>query len=382
MTWNWQDKDWPHFLWDAGKLARAESLFLEGAGLMTGVSIHLNDQDQKTLMVDIMSREALETSAIEGEIFNRESVQASIRHQLGFSTDCNKATPPEMGVAEMMVDLYLHITDPLDHESLFKWHTMVTNARRDLGDIGCYRTHADPMQIVSGPAYARKVHYEAPPSDQIPQEMTGFLEWFDQTRVGGIKPLPIITRAGIAHLWFESLHPFEDGNGRIGRMIAEKALAQSLSIPTLTGLSATLHRRRKEYYQSLESVSKTLNISDWLLWFASIVIEAQRRSQAQVEFLLSKTRLMDKVRSSLNARQEKAILRIFKEGPEGFKGGLSAKNYTNITGTSTATATRDLNGLVQEGVLCRTGELKAARYHLTVPLKPVSQVTLKDICAL
>jgi Fic family protein len=379
MIWNWQDKDWPHFFWDAGKLARAEALFIEGAGLMAGVSLHLNDLDQKTLMVDVMSREALETSAIEGEIFNRESVQSSIRRRLGFSTDRNKATPGEMGVAEMMVDLYLHITDPLDHETLFKWHTMVMNGRRDLDAIGHYRTHTDPMQIVSGPDYARKVHYEAPPSDQIFQEMTRFLEWFDQTKIGGTNPLPSITRAGIAHLWFESLHPFEDGNGRIGRMIAEKALAQGLSTPTLTGLSATLHRRRKEYYQALESASKTLNISDWLLWFATVVIESQKRSQAQVEFLLNKTRLMDNVRNSLNARQEKAILRIFQEGAEGFKGGLSAKNYATITGTSTATTTRDLRDLVEKGILYRTGELKAARYHLTVPLKPVAPVTLKDI---
>jgi Fic family protein len=377
MTWNWQDKNWPHFSWDSDKLARAEALFMEGSGLMAGVSLHLSDTDKKTLIVDIMSSEALETSAIEGEIFNRESVQVSIRRHLGFSMDRSKATPAEIGVTEMMVDLYRHMTDPLRHETLFKWHTMVMNGRHDLDDVGCYRTHVDPMQIVSGPDYARKVHYEAPPSVQIPREMDLFLDWFDQTNIEN--PLPIITRAGIAHLWFESLHPFEDGNGRIGRIIAEKALAQRLSVPTLTGLSATLHRRRKEYYQALESASQRLDITTWLLWFASIVIEAQRRSQAQIEFLLDKTRLMDKVKKSLNPRQEKVILRIFQAGPEGFKGGLSAKNYVTITGSSSATTTRDLSDLVEKGVLCRTGDLKAARYHLTIPLKPVAPVNLKDL---
>lgn len=379
MKWNWQEENWPHFSWDGKKLARAEMLFAEGAGLIAGITRHLDSNDQEIFTVEVMSREAIGTSAIEGEYLNRESVQSSIRCQLGLSTESFKATPAEKGIAEMMVDLYHRIGVPLDHGTLFKWHQMILNERHDLKDIGCYRSHANPMQIVSGPDYARKIHYEAPPSSQMIKEMNQFIEWFNQTQPGGITPIAAVTRAALAHLWFESIHPFEDGNGRIGRAVSEKALAQGISLPVLTALAGTLHKRRKEYYHALEMASQGLEVTDWLLWFGSAVIEAQQRSQAQVEFLLGKTRLLDKIHGQLNTRQEKAVLRMFQEGSEGFKGGLSAKNYASITGALPATTTRDLIDLVEKDVLYRTGELKSTRYHLTVQLQPVNTITIEDI---
>jgi Fic family protein len=379
MKWNWQEENWPHFSWDAKKLARAEMLFAKGAGLIAGITRHLDSNDQEIFTVEVMSREAIGTSAIEGEYLNRESVQSSIRRQLGLSTESFKATPAEKGIAEMMVNLYHSISLPLDHETLFRWHRMILNERHDLKDIGCYRSHADPMQIVSGPDYARKVHYEAPPSSQIIKEMDRFIEWFNQTQPRGVTPIATVTKAALAHLWFESIHPFEDGNGRIGRAIAEKALSQGISLPVLTALAGTLHKRRKEYYHALEMASQGLEVTDWLLWFGSAVIEAQQRSQAQVEFLLGKTRLLDKIHGQLNTRQEKTVFRMFQEGSEGFKGGLSAKNYASITGALPATTTRDLVDLVEKGVLYRTGELKSTRYHLTLQLQPVKTITIEDI---
>lgn len=379
MKWNWQEENWPHFSWDSKKLARAEMLFAEGAGLIAGITRHLDPNNQEKFTIEVMSREAIGTSAIEGEYLNRESVQSSIRRQLGLSTNSFKVTPAEKGIAEMMVDLYHCIVAPLDHETLFRWHRMILGGRHDLKDMGCYRSHADPMQIVSGPDYAQKIHYEAPPSSQMTKEMNQFIEWFNQTQPGGITPITTVTRAALAHLWFESIHPFEDGNGRIGRAISEKALAQGMSLPVLTALAGTLHKRRKEYYHALEMASRGLEITDWLLWFGSAVIESQRRGQAQVEFLLGKTRLLDKIRDQLNPRQEKAILRMFQEGMEGFKGGLSAKNYASITGAVPATTTRDLVDLVEKDVLYRTGELKSTRYHLTVELHPVEAVTVDNI---
>ena len=202
------------------------------------------------------------------------------------------------------------------------------------------------------------------------------MDWFNRTAPGGAEPLPALTRAGTAHLYFESIHPFEDGNGRIGRAIAEKALAQSLGRPTLTALAATILLRRRAYYDALEAANKQNEITDWLAWFAGIAIEAQRRTQTRVDFLIDKTKLLDRLRGQLNSRQEKALLRMLREGPEGFKGGLSAGNYRTITGASPATATRDLADMAAKGALTRAGDRRHARYSLAIPPRPIPPVTL------
>jgi len=364
MIWNWQQHDWPNFRWDVRKLVVLEAAFAERAGVTVGTSKHLADDDRQGLNVEILSHEAVDTSAIEGEHLDRSSIQSSIQRQLGLAADRRRATPAEPAIAEMMVDLYRHLADPLTEETMLHWHRLLMNGRVDLKDIGRYRTDTEPMQIVSGAVYAPKVHYEAPPSDRVPQEMALFLDWFVCTAPTGSSPLPAVTRAGIAHLWFESIHPFEDGNGRIGRAIAEKALAQGLITPAITGMAGTLLRHRKGYYSALENASQTMEITDWLLWFAEKAVVAQGRTLAQVEFILGKARLLDRLRGQFNERQEKAVLRMFAEGPNGFKGGLSAAKYMTITGAPSATATRDLTSLVEMGALTRTGERKSTRYYL------------------
>jgi Fic family protein len=194
--------------------------------------------------------------------------------------------------------------------------------------------------------------------------MRRFIKWFNGTVPGGKDPLPAIARAGTAHLYFESIHPFEDGNGRIGRGLAEKALTQSFGQPALLALAATILKHRKSYYQALERANRRNEITDWLAWFAEIALEAQRRGIELVEFTLAKTKMFDRLRGQLNDRQQKALLRMFREGPDGFAGGLSATNYSTITGASPATTTRDLSGLVEKGALLRTGERRHARYAL------------------
>ncbi len=179
--------------------------------------------------------------------------------------------------------------------------------------------------------------------------------------------MPAITRAGIAHIYFESIHPFEDGNGRIGRAIAEKAAAQAVGQPVLLALATATLAHQKRYYEALERANRRIDITEWLTWFAGIALDAQRRSIAQVEFVIAKAKLLDRLHGKINARQEKALLRIFQEGPEGFKGGLSAGNYMTITGASPATATRDLADLVERGALVRSGEVRHARYALRLP---------------
>lgn len=270
----------------------------------------------------------------------------------------------------MMVSLYRRFQEPLSHATLFGWHRMLTTGRRDLKDIGRYRTHAGPMQVVSGPVHAPQVHFEAPPSDRMAAEMDAFIAWFNRTAPNGASPLSALIRAGMAHRYFEYIHPFEDGNGRIGRALAEKALAQCLGQPTLLALADIIGRHKRAYYDALEQANQDNEITGWLEYFALMLLEAQVRTQARIEFLIAKARLYDRLRGQLNARQEKVLARMFREGPDGFTGGLSADNYIRITQTSAATATRDLQDLVQKGALTRVGERRYTRYYLDLAGTP------------
>jgi Fic family protein len=368
MTWTWQLSDWPEFTWQPSRLARAEERFLIRGGVFLGTVSHLGGSDQEQLTIEALSVEAVSSSEIEGEILDRVSVQSSIRRQLGLGTDLRRIKPAEQGIAEMMVNLHRSFAEPLSDGMLFGWHRMLMSGRRDLQDIGGYRRHTEAMQIVSGAVHAPEVHYEAPPSIDMPREMARFIDWFNRTAPDGTDPLPALTRAGIAHFYFVCVHPFEDGNGRIGRAIAEKVLAQSLGRPTLTALAATILRKRKSYYDALQRSNTGIDLTAWLDWFAAVAIEAQQRSVALVEFLIGKTRLLDSVRGVLNERQQKALLRVLRDGPDGFEGGLSAGNYASITGAAAATATRDLADMVVKGVLLRVGERRYARYHVNTSL--------------
>ena len=258
MTWNWETPDWPHFEWDSSPLTALEEQFRLGAGVAIGAAKHLGQEDYRRLQVEVMSAEAVTTSAIEGEILNRESVQSSILRQLGMvSSNQRRVTPKEQGISEMLVDLCRSFPEPLTEEMLFGWNRMVTSGRTELVDIGRYRTSKEPMQIVSGAIGNSTVHFEAPPAKRVPGEMKRFLSWFERTRPACKQSLPAMTRAGIAHLYFESIHPFEDGNGRIGRAIAEKAIAQSFGQPALISLATTILAHQKDYYRALERASQT-----------------------------------------------------------------------------------------------------------------------------
>jgi Fic family protein len=376
LKWNWQIADWPKFAWDPARLEKAEQVFLMETGVFTGTVKHIGDTHRSQIVIEALSTEAATTSEIEGEVLDRASVQSSVRRELGFAPDKRRSGPKEQGIAEMMVDLHRTFAEPLSEEMLCRWHGKVMKGRPELAEAGRYRTDERPMEIVSGGSHAPKVHFEAPPSSRVKKEMARFVKWHNRTAPGGRDPLPGLTRAGMAHLYFESIHPFEDGNGRIGRAISEKALAQALGRPTLTALAATILVRRKAYYAALERASRSLEITAWLAWFAGIAIEAQRRTTARIEFLIDKSRLLDRLRGELNERQEKALLRMLREGPDGFQGGMSAGNYATITGASPATTTRDLADMVAKGALRRTGERRHARYFAEVPVRVVGPVTI------
>ena len=364
MPWNWEEPNWPNFTYDATALEPLEAEFLLRSGEFIGAFKHVSQGDRENLRIELISDEALKTSEIEGEILDRESVQSSLRYQFGLGDQQADVPPAERGIAQMMVDLYLNFSKPLTDETMFGWHSMLMSGDRTIKTIGAYRTHPEPMQIVAGAIGQRKVYFEAPSSESMAQEMTAFVQWFNDTGPDGPRPLPAIARSAIAHLYFVSIHPFEDGNGRIARALAEKSLAQNLGQPTLIALAYTIERERRAYYEALEHNNKSTEIADWLLYFGNTVLQAQENTNNRVDFYIAKSKFYGRLRGQFNARQEKAIARMFKEGIDGFKGGLSAENYISITRAARATATRDLQDLVAKGALTRTGELRHTRYHL------------------
>ncbi len=365
--WNWQQNDWPNFSYDNKKLASLEQEYIQEAGISFGILKSLPEAEQKQLAVEIISDEALNTSEIEGEIFNRDSLQSSIMREFGLSEIVREArtTPGELGIAKMMKALYAEYQHSLSREMLFSWHDnlMLGNPKIKAGK---YRTYKEDMQVVSGRIDKPNIHFVAPPSSGVPKEMNQFIDWFNRTAPESKTPLPPMTRAGIAHFHFVTIHPFEDGNGRIGRALVTKVLSQSNKNPVLTAVSSTINQDKKQYYKSLNAQSKSNEITPYLTYFSKTVLESQRITVEKLNFLIAKTKFFDAHKENINDRQKKAILRIFREGPKGFAGGLSAKNYMAITKAPKATATRDLTDLAKKGILVKTGKLKSTRYELNL----------------
>ncbi len=364
--WNWERADWPEFHYDSKRMAPLENAFARQSGIFAGAVRHVTKGEKEQLIVELLSDETLHTSEIEGVMLNRASVQSSLRQHFGLAADLRKILPAEQGISQMMAEMHRQFDRPVSSALLYHWHRLLMKGRRDLKEVGCYRTGADPMQVVSGALHDPKVHFEAPPSARIPAEMDRFLKWFQQTGPGGPKPLPLLTRAGIAHLYFVTLHPFEDGNGRIGRALVEKALAEGLGQATLISLSRVIANGKKAYYGALQASNYSNEITAWLAYFGQVILEAQALAQATVDFLIQKTQFHDRLRGQLNERQDKVLSRVFREGPCGFEGGLSAEKYIRLTGASRATATRDLQDLVRKQALTQTGTLKSTRYHLVL----------------
>lgn len=364
MKWNWQRQEWPNFSYDSGALTALETQFLHGSGVFYGAYKHITDDEKQTLLIDIISEEAFKTSEIEGEYLSRDSIQSSIKKHFGLIEDIKKVPPAEQGIANVMLDVFENFSAPLTHQTMHSWHTMLMADRTDIKNIGGYRTHSEPMQVVSGYAHMPVVHFEGPPSEHMQPEMDAFVNWFNDTAPDGSKPLSALTRAAITHLYFVCIHPYEDGNGRIARALTQKALAQTTGQPSLIALSQTIQEERKAYYDALEANNKHCEITDWLTYFGDTIVAAQKYSETLLDFILSKTKLFDQLSGQINARQAKALDRMFREGPKGFKGGMSADKYAKITGASSSTATRDLQNLLDKKAFIKTGKLKGTRYWL------------------
>lgn len=368
MPWNWELPDWPIFRFDPASIAQKERQFLLNAGNACAVLKNIDKQEQGQFIVEILSSEGSESSKIEGEILNRESLQSSIRQHFGLKSVQKRSGDKEKRMADLLCNVYESFDQPLTHEMLWKWHFKLFGDHSHITDSGKYRTHPEPMQIISHRYDNPRVFFEAPPSKKIPKEMTTFIKRFNSQSATE----SILGRAATAHVYFESIHPFEDGNGRIGRLLVEKVLSQGIGTPVLIAVSKILERRKKEYYAALERCNKTLEVNDWVLFFSDVILQAQEESLNLLYFLIEKAKMLNALSGQLNPRQEKALLRMFAEGQTGFKGGLSAEKYIAITKASRATATRDLTDLVHKKALIKTGELRHTRYTLNLQSLPQS----------
>lgn len=362
MPWNWELPNWPNFNYDPDRISASEKQFLLSVGSASAYLKTIDEQEYNRFRVEILSLEGLESSRIEGELLDRESLQSSIKQHFGLKTVQKQEAGKESRMAGLLCTVYDTFEKPLSHEMLCHWHTMLFKDSSHIADCGKYRTHEEPMQIVSNRYDSPRVFFEAPPSSSVVKEMTAFIDWFNSTNGSG----SILGRAAIAHIYFESIHPFEDGNGRIGRALVEKILSQSVRRPVLIAISKMLEKRRKEYYAALEKCNRTLEVQDWVEFFSAVILEAHEESMSLLYFLIEKSKMFNALSDELNPRQTKVLLRMFAEGPNGFKGGLSAENYIAITKTTRATATRDLTDLVEKGALVKTGELRYTRYRLNV----------------
>lgn len=367
MPWNWQLPGWPKFQYQSDRLALLEKEFLMAAGSCSAFFKKIDEPDQKQFLIEILSTEGEKSSRIEGEFLDRESLQSSIQRHFGLKVAVGSKYIKEIGMAELLCDVYESYETPLTHEGLWQWHAKLFKGRSLELDVGKYRTHEEPMQILSRRLDAPQVFFEAPPSNKIHVEMERYISWFNSSA----GTASVLAKAAIAHLYFENIHPFEDGNGRIGRALVEKSLSQGVGRPVLIAVSKVLEKRKKEYYAALEACNRTLEATAWVEFFAEAILQAQKESLSLLNFVIAKSKLFVKLAGHLNERQEKVLLRLFQEGPNGFQGGLSAEKYIKISGASRATATRDLAELVALGALVKTGELKQTRYWLNFEKEPL-----------
>jgi Fic family protein len=363
--YNWQFKAWTNFIYDLQHIQPFILAFAEETGIVTGVIKGLPDHLQLETLVQLMLAEAVKTSEIEGEYFSREDVLSSIRNNLGLNSVPAKIKNKQaIGVAQLMGEVRRLFEHQLTEEIVKEWHQILMVGRDDI-HAGEWRTGEAAMQIISGAHGREIVHFEAPPSAAEQQEMDRFIAWYNSfTAQGNIAAA--VLKSAIAHLYFESIHPFVDGNGRIGRAIAEHALSQSLDRPVMLSLSKIIEKNKKTYYNALKEAQTTLKITPWITYFAGVIIDAQRDARLMVQFTLHKLQFFDRYKDQFNARQLKAVNKMLESGMERFEGGMTANKYISINKTSKATATRDLQELLVNGVLLQEGGGRSVSYQLNL----------------
>ena len=346
----WQQADWPHWRFDAAALAEPLAQVHRAQGHLQGrmAELGLAQREQATLLA--LTQEVVKTSEIEGERLNLETVRSSIARRLG--VDIGALAPADRhvdGVVDMVLDATGRFDAPLTVERLLGWHAaLFPTGYSGMARIriGAWRDDAtEPMQVVSGPIGRQKVHFEAPPARTLAAQTQTFLQWFNAEAVGDA-----LIKAGLAHLWLVTLHPFDDGNGRISRAVGDMALARAEgSSQRFYSLSAQIQRERKDYYDQLEATQKgTLDVTPWLAWFLGCLLRAVQGANDTLTTVLGKAQFWQRwAGTPLNERQIKLINRLL----DGFEGKLTTAKWAAIAKCSTDTALRDINDLLARGVL-------------------------------
>lgn len=364
--WIYERKNWPHFTWDADVLASKLSDVRYRQGLLLGKMSSLGFELKAEATVNILTKDVLKSSAIEGEILNPEEVRSSVATQLGIKmAGMVKRSQEVDGVVTMLLDATQNYQNPLTVKRLLSWH----NSLFPTGYSGLHKItvgkwrplKGGAMQVVSGPIGREKVHFEAPHASLVPKEMLQFLKWFESN-----EPLDPVLKAGIAHLWFVTIHPFSDGNGRIGRAIADMTLARADGTSDrFYSMSASIESDRKNYYDQLERQQKGgLDITPWLSWFLTCLGNAISRAEKSLASVLYKAdfwRFANDKR--LNTRQHHVITRMLDED---FVGYMNNAKYAKLAKCSQDTALRDMKALVKAKVFVRNpGAGRSTSYRLT-----------------
>lgn len=364
----WEQQHWPHFEWEESALRPTLDAVRLLQGRVLGKTEAAPGQADLEVEMDALIQNAIRTSEIEGERLDVGSVRSSVARQLGIEqAGISGRTTPE---SEALVDLLLQSTrqldEPLTHERLCLWQSMLfVKGPGLIGQVRVGELRGDhPMQVVSGRLDRPTVHFEAPPREQLEAELDAFLTWFNQPPEG----LDGLVRAGIAHLWLITLHPFDDGNGRVTRAVTDRALAQAeRQSVRFYSLSAAIMARRSAYYDYLESTQKgSLDITPWLLWFLDTLKEALEQALLRIDRVLVKASFWQHHATTvLNERQIKVLNRLLDTAGEEFAQGINARKYQSLAKVSKATATRDLAELVEKSCLFRLpGGGRSTRYAL------------------
>ncbi len=371
-TYIHQRPGWPSFTWDAAVVAGALARVRHQQGLLVGRMGALGFDLQAEAGLSVLTREVVKSSAIEGETLNPDEVRSSIARRLGMDVaGLPEAGRTVEGIVELMLDATRNCAAPLTEERLFGWHAALFPTGRSGGDrltVGAWRTaKADPMRVVSGAIGREKVHFEAPEAVRVPEEMRRFLAWFNQPAAPVLTADPVL-KAAVAHLWFVTIHPFEDGNGRLGRAIADMALARAdNSIERFFSLSAQIEVERRRYYHELELAQRgDGTITAWLVWFLECLGRAMDRADEILAVVLRKARVWQRLTGhSINDRQRLVIQRLL----DGFVGNLTSSKYAKLAKCSPDTALRDMQALVGLGVLVQNpGGGRSTNYGLASDL--------------
>lgn len=356
--WIWEKPNWPVFTWDEAQLAPVLAKARLAQGKVLGAAQMLDRNLSLEAVAAILVEDGLTTSAIEGERLDVDAVRSSVARHLGLPTAGLPAAPRAVdGLVEVLLDATQQYSKKLSLKRLCDWQAaLFPTGRSGLLNIktGALRGSA-PMRVVSINAGREKIHFIAPPQEILRTELRAFLDWFNAPPPA----LDDLLRAGIAHLWFVTLHPFEDGNGRLARAITDMALAQGeKQAMRVFSLSAQILRERNSYYDVLERTQRgALDITKWLSWFLEQVAAAAGTAEQTVAHTMAKARFWLKHQSThINERQRKVLNRLLDAGPDGFAGGINTRKYMSLTKTSRATAYRELTDLMEKGCLAPTGK--------------------------